>query len=1037
MSYMDTTLSLTIEYLGDSSPYIVEIYYDISNSYHGKGDLNKRWEYLEKSLEWCIRIFGRDHLKVAITYVRMGDFYVDRNFQDKALEYFYKALNMREKLLGEEDLIVIQTYKDLAIHYNNAGNFSKQRIYLNKALRIQRNTLGDTHLQTGYTYNDLGVYYMDIARYDSAIIYFEKAKQIYKHAKRWRGYGTIWFVIGECYAHLSRLAKALEHFEIALSIGLEHFDTNSYVVSESYNNIAYYHQIRGDYDKALIYHNEALDIRLKVWEKDQYTADRMSTRRTLGNSYNNIGSCYEAKGDYDKALEYHRKSYAIWYKKKYNTSYNYEHMGKCHLKKGAVDSALYYYKKALLIRIKKHKEQHPFVASNYNSIGHCYKRKDDHVNALKYYEKALRIRLNVLGSKHTSVATSYDDLGVYYAGYEDWNKALYYFQNALIALVPDFNNDNVYSNPSLKNTYSKIYLLKILANKATALERFYKEEGKKIENLKFSFQTWQLAVNLIDTIRRSYSKGAKQDLMNRYFKVYEGATRVANQLYKEEGNTLHQYQAFRFTEKSKAVLLAEALQESEALRFADIPDSLLKKERALKIDLSHCDAQLQKRKLQKEDYYTNLIQELENRFFNLNREYETLVKHFEKEYPDYYRLKYDLTVASVQDVQQELLGDQSALVEYLLGDSSLFIFAITANDYKVLELPKDSLEKQLQKIQSFLTDRSHHNAEAYHKCAWQLYKKIFEPVQNWLNSTEQSYQKLIIIPDGALAQIPFEALLTEAPRSSKEAAYPPSYKNLPYLLQEYQISYGYSATLLIRDKNKTPGKTLGKYVAFAFSDKHTLEQNKNKKELSETERELKTIDTCFNGKSYLGYQASESNFKSETAGYRMIHLAMHGKADTTEGYNPHIVFRTENDTAEDGKLYLHELYNMKLNARLVTLSTCVTGSGKLEKGEGLMSLSRAFAYARVPSVVTALWNVDDDAAPKLMNYFYKGLSKGLSKDAALRDAKLRYMEGVEHPYRATPYYWADFVLIGDPEAIKMDKKHSCCPSAMASASSKL
>ncbi|MEL6988581.1 MAG: CHAT domain-containing protein, partial [Bacteroidota bacterium] len=120
----------------------------------------------------------------------------------------------------------------------------------------------------------------------------------------------------------------------------------------------------------------------------------------------------------------------------------------------------------------------------------------------------------------------------------------------------------------------------------------------------------------------------------------------------------------------------------------------------------------------------------------------------------------------------------------------------------------------------------------------------------------------------------------------------------------------------------------------------------------------------------------------------------------------------------------NELCNMNLNAQLAVLSACNTGSGSYKKGEGNMSLSRAFNYAGVPTTVHSLWKVPDEATSSIMLKFYEGLKNGLRKDEALKNAKSSYLENNVIPERAHPYYWAGFVLNGNESPILIEAKTS-------------
>jgi CHAT domain-containing protein len=121
---------------------------------------------------------------------------------------------------------------------------------------------------------------------------------------------------------------------------------------------------------------------------------------------------------------------------------------------------------------------------------------------------------------------------------------------------------------------------------------------------------------------------------------------------------------------------------------------------------------------------------------------------------------------------------------------------------------------------------------------------------------------------------------------------------------------------------------------------------------------------------------------------------------------------TDTQTQEDGFLHAYELYDTRLNAELAVLSACNTGSGRVVKGEGVLSLSRAFKYAGCPNIAMSLWKADDNATHEIMIHFFKGLRTGMGKTEALRDAQLAYLAEHTGP-QAHPYYWATFVMIGD------------------------
>lgn len=181
-------------------------------------------------------------------------------------------------------------------------------------------------------------------------------------------------------------------------------------------------------------------------------------------------------------------------------------------------------------------------------------------------------------------------------------------------------------------------------------------------------------------------------------------------------------------------------------------------------------------------------------------------------------------------------------------------------------------------------------------------------------------------------------------------------------------------------------------------------------------QEVLSLNNYFNHYTSTGDKATEAAFKEKIKDYPIAHLAMHAIIDDEDPMYSKLLFAPSKDTLEDGMLHTFELYNMRLNTQMVVLSACNTGSGKLQKGEGVMSLARAFAYAGSPSVVMSHWAVDDKSTAELMKHFYKYLSKGKSKDAALRLAKLDFLKN-SSPIYHHPYYWNNFVVMGDPAPV--------------------
>ncbi|MDB4505847.1 CHAT domain-containing protein [Saprospiraceae bacterium] len=253
-----------------------------------------------------------------------------------------------------------------------------------------------------------------------------------------------------------------------------------------------------------------------------------------------------------------------------------------------------------------------------------------------------------------------------------------------------------------------------------------------------------------------------------------------------------------------------------------------------------------------------------------------------------------------------------------------------------------------------------------------------------------------------------------------------NYATLNYLLHQYSISYAFSSTMLVQQKGSLLLNKKLNYGGFApvyssgkISDTSTLINYQYFKkgkyiDLPASRKGVEYIANLLDGSAFVGGQATESVFKDTSDHFDILHLAMHGVYDDKNPLNSNLAFTQLKNSNEDNHLTAAELYNMDMNTELVFVGACNSGFGKINKGEGIMSLSRAFAYAGCPSIIMSLWSVPDDETATITNIFFKQLKNGTTKDIALRKAKLKYLtDSNVPPDRHHPLFWAGFVPIGD------------------------
>jgi CHAT domain-containing protein len=684
----------------------------------------------------------------------------------------------------------------------------------------------DTIIANEY-FNKAEKLYKD-AQYDSSTFYFDKASVIYEKEKEYEKYSKCYYKIGNNFKKKGEYKSALRYLNKSLDIGLNKLDSNNLVIAQNYHNIGNIYFIRSEHDKALEYHHKALLIFVETcgenhpnvsssyfnigrtyFHKCEYDKSLDYTHKSLSinlqdlgekhpliaRNYTNIGNIYFVKVDYDKALEYYNKSLLIQIEilgeVHHDIAISYMNIGIIYGKKGNYNKAYKFLNKSLSLMLKISGINNPTTTKIYFNIGWIFHVKGDYDKALEFYNKSLLTRIKIFGENDLLVAKTLGSIGTVYLKQNFFIKAFYYYQKSISSLIPDFKEIDIYTNPTLKNMSSESYLLTSLVSKAEAFEKYYSSQSNQIKDIKMSVSTYELASELIDKMKCSYNRErSKLFLGKKVYEIYEKAIKTTLKLYRITGEDEYKEKAFTFAEKSKSSVLLQAISESKAKYFGGISDTLLEKERELKINLSFYSKRLYKEREKRENADSTKISLWQNKLFTLHNEYDALINQFEKEYPEYYNLKYETHTASSKEIQENIVDENSALVEYFTGDSSIFIFTITQNDFDATLVKKDSLfEEQIKSMRSGLIDRDY---ALYTKHAYKLYQTLIEPIEAKIKN-----KNLIIIPDGILGYIPFETLISENADQERK-----DYRNLSYLINDYQMTYSYSSTLLYDNMTK-------------------------------------------------------------------------------------------------------------------------------------------------------------------------------------------------------------------------------------------
>ncbi|WP_074407028.1 CHAT domain-containing protein [Aquimarina megaterium] len=982
-------------------------YNGISENQWRNYKLDKSLANAKKALKTSNTYLTKDNKEEAYAYDNMGNYYEGKLNFKKALAYYQKALIIRRKIFPEKHVDIALSYANLGLNYYYISEYEKALKHHEKALLIRIKILGAEHYKTGNSYNNIGMVYGRLGKYEKAIEYYKKdLKTILKNfGTNDSALGPYYINIGISYYYLLQYDNALNSFFKTIPIFTQ--KNKLFELSLIYNNIGVIYNKKGEYDKAIQYYNKSIEINLKINGEDHVN---------IADNYMNVGILFHSKKDYKKALLYYKKALPIYktiHRENSDDMGNiYKNIGDSYTSQKKYELALIYYEKVLKIRKKIFNKENLKISDIYLGIAQLYLEKEIHTSALQYSKKSLNILQNLYGENHFHTIQSQNQIATIHKRQQVYKKAINHFDNALLANTINKGSEK-YDNTFNPNRYYDLHkLLETLTGKAKTLQLQYLED-QDLKHLDQSIAIYKNVDMIIDQIRQSYQNYQDKVTFAKQVKeVSQDAIAAYLLLYASKKDEQWLEKALYYVEKSKANILMELLNDSHAKNFAGLPSEIIEMGKTLKTNRAFYQSQIID-ELSKTSSDSTKIKDYENELFNLERTQDSLTQILEKNYPKYHQLKYKNDIVSVSDIQQQL-DDTTTLLEFFTGDSITYAFSISKHDISVQELSTPKLTEQIETFRKSIIAK---NTGAYKQQAYALYNTLIAPVKDKLVGDQ-----LIVIPDGPLWHLNFELLLTQKDDSNNPAL-------LSYLLKKYAITYANSANLLFTTfKSDQKTKPLQECLAFSFSDSTKIADTYMMSlatlrsagdDLPGTRKEIKAISDIIDGQYYFGSQAIEANFKSNAGQYNILHLALHGEVDNERPENSKLYFTKSKDTIEDNLLYSHELFALDIPAELTVLSACNTGSGKIAKGEGIMSLGTAFQYAGTKSLLLTSWEVSDQTTPELMKYFYTNLKAGMHKGKALQQAKLQYLS-TANINRTDPFYWGGFYLVGDTTAMQFN-----------------
>ena len=635
-------------------------------------------------------------------------------------------------------------------------------------------------------------------------------------------------------------------------------------------------------------------------------------------------------------------------------------------------------------------EDEKFKLKVKTNIGALLTEKKEYINAVDTLKSALIAKKSAYQQDSTNFnyIVNYLNIGECYEGLDDYENALTNYHYAIINSSRSFKDNDVFKNPSINKdfiAYKNIDFMEYLDAKGRVALQLYHDK-KERKYLDLASETYNRAYKFHSFLYEDITDRNSRLILAKVILPYiENALKVQYE-YKEIGEE-DEETVFKFMELNKASVLMQRIIESNAIEKAGIPTDSIRKEKSLKVKILSL-----KKEAENNESKSVLIKKYEE-------DLKKFIRNLESTYPIYKKLKYQPSKFDLNQLQNKI-DNSKAVLEYFIGDTSIYVLAIQKEqtDFFQIKKPGD-WETLIDSLHSAITKEK--NLIIFSNTAHELYNLIVEKPIECLDTSKIKH--LQIIPDAELNRIPFAALLTELKPSNND-----DFSKLDYLANQFNISYGFSSKLVFDVNNKVRKRTAPSFAAFLAKDLENINQY--------CDQLVDIIRGKFGGEIYMNENCTTENFKTHTKDYNVLDLVMH-----CSGAAGALAFN-------DKELFDIDIYDLDLsNTQLIYLTACETNVGILQKGEGIMSLSRAFTYSGCPTLVSTLWSVRTESTCLISKLFFDEVKNGKPVDVALSEAQRKYIkevdtiEKIDADISAHPYYWAGIIPIGKMESITFKK----------------
>ncbi len=1030
-NYIQTALDIQLNLLDSLDTRLLPTYNTFGVLNYYLGNMDQAIYHFEKTLQIRLNKFGPNHHQVAMSYNNMGSAFEKKKHFQRAVDLHQNALDIRKTTLDSLHPNIALSLNNLGNAWYGLGEFEKSNEYHFEALRLRRKIFGDSHRAIAMSYANIGHNLLHQDNPAKATTYFRKVVPIMINlygtdhlltSDAYEDFGLPFYYAGVYDSAFHYLFKALRIREgIQNGINLS--------VARSYNNIGTLYKENRDFELALSYYNKSAEVYENFLGKNC---------NPLAGSYNNMGEVYLETGEYEKSYDYFTRSLNIDIlnlgPENPQLASRYLNLGAVAAEMGRHNESVEWNTKALHFHISAYGEKNRLASSIYGNMAMDYVEMDSLDIALDYLIRAIDNLEEFYGKNHFDLASYYTKLGLLQIETASDEHAQ---ENLFHGLSVNYNGEVDPEHLEHIDT-EKIIDKNQFIESLVAIIKYNKSDysaSEHFELLTKNLIVYQLIADISVKLRETYRlERSKLQALKKWDYLYEEAFNTAAGIYELTNNELDFIKAFRFAGLKKASALTDAILMSQAMENSGIPDSIIQLEKTLQSKLEGHKQNL----MEGED--TN-----EHEINNITIKLNDLYQHIEKTYPEYNNLRTRYPQYLPEEVVF-LLDSKTLLLDFIVSDSSVYTIVISNHGKWIekIEVPADLEEK----VNALLRSVKKYRIGDFITASKEIYSALLQPLEKHFFGIE----KIITIPDGYLLLLPFDILIqNNGGEKSKNLA------SQDFLIKEFETVSHYSTDLWIRsnqesDRVQQSSSHPEGFLGFApvFDAKHgnpetVLEENAltendsfythravfdrmSLQELPYSEQEVDGLVTLFSNygieaRGVLRDQATEEMFRFSSGNYKFVHIATHGLINPEKPELSGLVFwkdSSENpdnnprllisEKLNDGVLYTKEVFNLDLNADLITLSACETGAGKIVEGEGLLSFVRGFTYAGVPNLLISYWKVNDKTTADFMLDFYKGILTGDSYTAALRKAKLA---AISNKSTSFPAFWGNFVLIGN------------------------